>query len=266
VLEGEGWIENKTGGAGFNLALAIYKKCTVPKPGGTCKIAKEAVRETSNAETSGLIYKGTSIFDDLREAFNENDDEAAFAELKIEGCEKAGLNETWRLGKGLTSTGKAVGEYLNEKSTIRFTSSSGSELDFLKKGGSSGEPVTFTSEDKIELERAEKFRSASSLARAGSLRGCNTEQLYLCFVAGSRCEACVAGDERSSEHLGERDEGGVVGRQVVAQLPDSVVEGLVAVADERELVEVGASVSGALVAYLASDAHPAECMQQLGVY
>jgi len=39
-----------------------------------------------------------------------------------------------------------------------------------------------------------------------------------------------------------------------------------AIADERELGEVAERIGRALVAYLASDAHPAECMEQLGVY
>jgi ParD-like antitoxin of type II ParDE toxin-antitoxin system len=52
----------------------------------------------------------------------------------------------------------------------------------------------------------------------------------------------------------------------VAQFPDSIIEWLVAIADEREFGEVAEGIGGALVAYLASDAHPAECMKQLGVY
>ncbi len=38
-----------------------------------------------------------------------------------------------------------------------------------------------------------------------------------------------------------------------------------AVADERKFGEVAAGVGGALVAYLVLEAHPAECLEQLGV-
>jgi hypothetical protein len=160
VLEGEGWIENKTAGAGFNLALAILKKCTVPKPGGTCKIAKEAFREVSS-ESSGLIYKGTSIFDELKGGLtNGFFGFKNIAEIKIEGCEKAGLNGTWSVGANSEheTTEKAVGEYSNEKSSIKFTASSGSELYFVKTGAFSGQPVTLTAEDKLELETGGKIQ------------------------------------------------------------------------------------------------------------
>ena len=146
VLEGEGWIENPTSGAaGLNIHLARYKKCTVPKPGGGCKVNKESFREvTAVSGESELIYKGTTIFDQLKlpsGGFGE-----PTTKITIEGCEKAGLNKEWVL------TGKLVGEPNNEKSTIKFSSTSGSEVDL------GSEKATFTGEDKIELETGGKIQ------------------------------------------------------------------------------------------------------------
>jgi hypothetical protein len=92
------------------------------------------------------------------------------------------------------------------------------------------------------------------------------EELDPCAVTRRRGEARVTGDQRSRESLCERDERGVVGRDVVAKLPDSIVEGLVAVADECELGEIAKRIFSALDADLIVHAHPPECVQQLSVY
>jgi hypothetical protein len=43
-------------------------------------------------------------------------------------------------------------------------------------------------------------------------------------MRGSGSEACVAGDERDAEFLGERDTDRVVGRQIMPQAPKCVAE------------------------------------------
>jgi hypothetical protein len=151
TLEGEGWVENPkssveypTGGeAGENVQLARYKKCTVPKPGGTCKIAKGSFRlvmgPTGNDGRAMLVYEGTAIFDKLETSIAEA------STVTIEGCEKAGLNKAWTL------KGSLVGEPNNATSSITFGGTSGSELLL------GGEIATFIGEDKVELETGGKI-------------------------------------------------------------------------------------------------------------
>ncbi len=53
--------------------------------------------------------------------------------------------------------------------------------------------------------------------------------------AGRRGQPAVAGDERGSERLGERDEHRVVGGEVMPQVPRAVAERVVGVARQGEL-------------------------------
>jgi hypothetical protein len=84
-------------------------------------------------------------------------------------------------------------------------------------------------------------------------------------VAGRVGELPVAGDERRAEQFGERDERRVIRGEVVAQLPDAVVERLVGVADEREVGEVDAGVLGALRADRAALHQPPQRVEQFGI-
>jgi hypothetical protein len=84
-------------------------------------------------------------------------------------------------------------------------------------------------------------------------------------VSGRGCEARVARDQRGIKHFGEGEEGGVVGGEVVAELPDAVAEGVVWVAREREVGEVGSSVGGALLVQLAPGGHAAQGVEDLDV-
>jgi hypothetical protein len=136
VFEGEGWIENPTGGAGKDHLAGIDRKCTVPKPGGTCKITK-GFRQTTE---SVLAYKGTSVVDEFKNELLQK------AVITIEGCENAALNKGWEL------TGTAVAEPVNEKSSLKFTSTSGSALKI------GGQAATLTSEEKIEVEGGGKIQ------------------------------------------------------------------------------------------------------------
>ncbi len=52
----------------------------------------------------------------------------------------------------------------------------------------------------------------------------------------------------------------------MAQLPDSIVEGLVWVANERKLCKVTASVSSALIADLEGNDHATQGVEHLSIY
>jgi hypothetical protein len=140
VLEGEGTIENE--GVGKNGFKTVAKKCTVPKPGGTCKVLKESFHMSLGVflgieNTGELVYKGTAIFDKLPNTS---------ATITIEGCSNSSLNKAWTL------SGTAIAEPVAEKSSLKFSGTSGSEV---KLGGHA---ATFTSEDKIEVEGGGKIQ------------------------------------------------------------------------------------------------------------
>jgi hypothetical protein len=142
VLEGEGWVENPTtGGAGLDLHEARYKKCSVPKPGGGCKVPLESFHEAAN---SALVYKGTTIFDRLIGTVGI----VNLAEIKIEGCEKAVLNKTWTL-RGAEESSGILAEFNNEKSTLKF-GAVGITMN--------SEKGTLTAEDKVETETGKKIQ------------------------------------------------------------------------------------------------------------
>lgn len=137
--EAEGWVENPTGGeSGKSEMLFDYKRCTMPKPGGTCKIHNELFRETNEPSESGLVYKGSTIY---YQAHNFS----TLAMITIEGCADAELNAT----NGLT--GKAIGELASGGSVVKFTSTSGSTLKFA------GAVPIFTAEDVLEMEGGGKI-------------------------------------------------------------------------------------------------------------
>jgi hypothetical protein len=145
VLEGEGTITNPTEGrAGTNKYTTVAKKCTVPKPaGGGCKVHKESFHLTLGSPLiEELVYKGTALFDALLIGSGGES-----GKITLEGCSNTPLNKT----RSLEEVARA--EPSSEKSSLKFTATSGSEL---KLGG---QAATFTSEDRIEVEGGGKIQA-----------------------------------------------------------------------------------------------------------
>jgi hypothetical protein len=141
AMEGEGTIENPSGTAAGRIAFSeLYKKCAVIKPGGTCKVAKETFRFTTT-ETGTLIAKGATISAEMTSL-----PIVPFGKIVVEGCENAALN------KSLSVSGTAIGEYSNEKSTIKFTGTSGSSVKF------DSQAATFNAETKLEVAGGGKIQ------------------------------------------------------------------------------------------------------------
>src|SRR5205823_8578936 len=89
------------------------------------------------------------------------------------------------------------------------------------------------------------------------------EQLDVSRMTCGHRKTSVASDQRDAESLSERDEGGVVGGQVVAELPDSVALSSVRIADHGKLTEIPMSVGGSVIAQLAAGVQPAKGVQNL---
>lgn len=84
-------------------------------------------------------------------------------------------------------------------------------------------------------------------------------------MAGRTGKPGVAGDERRFEQLGQGYEHGVVGRQVVPELPRSVGQGDMGITHEGQLREVGARVRGAIAGHSFRGKQSAERVQELDV-
>lgn len=54
----------------------------------------------------------------------------------------------------------------------------------------------------------------------------------------------VAGDQWRHQYFAEGHEGGIVGRQIVAKLPDSVGQRRVRITNDRQIPEVASGVGG----------------------
>jgi hypothetical protein len=84
-------------------------------------------------------------------------------------------------------------------------------------------------------------------------------------VVASLGQAGVAGDQWHAERLAQGHEGGVVGGEVVTELPHPVCQHGVLVPDDGQVGEVGASVGRPVIAQLSGADEPTECMEELDV-
>ncbi len=65
-------------------------------------------------------------------------------------------------------------------------------------------------------------------------------------MAGGCSQAPVACQQRRVEDLGKRDVGGIIGRQIVPQIPDAGQKEIVRIAPERKVRQIGESQTAAL--------------------
>jgi hypothetical protein len=84
-------------------------------------------------------------------------------------------------------------------------------------------------------------------------------------MAGCCSEAGIACDQGRAQSLGECNENRIVRREVVTHFPDPIAERAVRVSDERQPVEVCASVGRSLICQLASRGEPAQRVKDLDV-
>jgi hypothetical protein len=80
-------------------------------------------------------------------------------------------------------------------------------------------------------------------------------------VPGGAGQTAVAGYEWDAQGFGEGDKGGVVRREVVAELPDAVTQLEVWVADQNEVPKVGAGIRRPLIRQLSAGVEAPQGMQ-----
>ena len=79
-----------------------------------------------------------------------------------------------------------------------------------------------------------------------SARDARSHQLDACAMASRAGEAPVTSDQRNLELFRKRNIDGIVGRQIVSQIPDPEQQGVVRIPIQREVCEIGERCLAAL--------------------